>query len=116
MEIELRDWADWDLNITVSDADRLNTLDKLRITDPVLHTMIMGATTVTSMARTILYPETFVLWQLRKYKQDGIVEDRDGIRSVQWYFNSIPDASYVNLKDWVRGQRLKGGLFYPPQE
>lgn len=104
-------WHD-DLDYTLPDANNLHLLDLLRVEQPILHIMVMGTRTVANMSVRIGWPIPHILWQLREYKKEGIVFDREGLKSVEWFFHFSPDTnSYLDMKDWVTLQRRPGGLF-----
>lgn len=113
MEIELRDWTN-DLDISLSEADYLHTLDRIRLEHPIIHTMIMGTRTAISMTHKIGWPKANITWQLRQYKKEGLVYDREGLRSIEWLLTLDPEG-YLHLKEWVLTQRAPGGLFNPTE-
>jgi hypothetical protein len=109
--VTLWNWPD-DMDVTPENADCLEKLDIIRIEQPIIHILIMGTRTVVNMAVRIGWPTQHILWQLREYKKQGLVFDREGIKSVEWYFTMNPAArDFLEMKDWVTLNRRPGGLF-----
>jgi hypothetical protein len=112
MEVSPPNWAD-DVDYSAYDAIMLEDLEGLRLTRPILHTMVMGIKTVPSMARRIGWPHDHIIWQLREYKGEGLVADREGRRAVEWYITIGAPEDLWDLAEWCRRQRQAGGLFMP---
>lgn len=114
MDIDLPHWSNDD-SIEAADADVLEQLDLLRVRQPIIHQLIMGRKTAASMATILGWPKDHITWQLREYKKEGLVYDREGIRSIEWLIYG-DSQGYLDLKDWVLEQRRRGGLFNPIEE
>lgn len=109
-------WTD-DVDIPLYDAERLNELDELRENDLVLWALVWGRRTSRAISDHIARPHKQVLWELRQYKADGIVADYEGRVSVEWRLVDIAENDYLlALRNWVKAQRVRGGLFNPPDE
>lgn len=110
------DWAD-DPEITIVEADKLNELDKLRRRTPIIWALVHGLQTSRSIAGWVCWPHYYVIWQLRKYKEEGLVYDNEGRRHVVWRFDtrsSDPEVKHwLALRKWIQAQQRDGGLFNP---
>lgn len=103
---------DWyhDRDLTTEEADYLAGLDEIRANQPLVWALVCGLQTVPTIAKTICWPQDWVLLKLRELKKDDIVFDSEGKRSVLWQF--MPhECEYLEYKAWVLRQKLKGGLF-----
>lgn len=103
--------------ITPEQADYLSRLDILRAEEPILWALINGKVTSLTICKDINWPHDYVLGRLRIMKQEGLVWDSEGPRSIHWHM--VEGAEYHELRLWVRRQWMAGGLFYrneQPQE
>lgn len=99
-----------DHDLTPEQSHNLTELDDLRINLPVVWSLINGVQTSRSIAKRINWPHDWVLITLREFKREGIVFDAEGKASVTWH---LIDEEYLQFKDWVARQWVKGGLFNP---
>ena len=96
--------------ITQEQAYYLSQLDLLRADEPILWALINGKMTSHTISKSINWPHDYVLGRLRIMKQEGLVWDSEGRRSIYWHM--VEGAEYHELRRWVEQQWSPGGLFY----
>lgn len=101
----------YSLGYNDTDAFYLHGLERARVEEPVLHQLILGIKTATSIATNLGWPRTHVMNYLRDYKQRGMVYDEEGRRSIVWNLISGVDDDYDEIKAWALRQKSPGGLF-----
>lgn len=90
-------------------AHYLTYLDALRTEQPVAWALIKGFQTSESIAKDIAWPHHWVLGTLRGMKEQALVWDYEGARSIHWALT--PDTPFHQMRAWFMRQLQPGGLF-----